>query len=105
MSLWHKSVSEISFDDIDAFCRTMQPEGMRLDYKVARPSDLAKLIAAFANTLGGLIVLGVDADKTTNQPSWPPQKGMPTKQGLDKAIPPLARNPPYPQIPLTIRPT
>jgi len=30
MSLWNKPVSQITFNDIDAFCKTMQPEGARL---------------------------------------------------------------------------
>jgi hypothetical protein len=34
MSLWNKPVSEITFADVDFFCRTQQPEGARLDYKV-----------------------------------------------------------------------
>src|SRR5437667_12250733 len=87
MSLWLKSVSEITFDDVDAFCRLGIPEDTRLDYKVdiaepapakgAHPAGLEKLIAAFANTLGGDIILGVDADKRENKPIWPPQgKGM-----------------------------
>jgi hypothetical protein len=48
------------------FCQTKQAEGARLDYKgTAFPKDLAKIIAAFSNTLGGLILLGVDADGAT----------------------------------------
>lgn len=104
MSLWHKSVSDITFADVDAFCQTMQPEGMRLDYKVERPTDLSKLIAAFANTLGGLIVLGIEADKTTNQPVWPPQKGMPTKPGIEEAITAIARDAIYPPVRVAVSP-
>src|SRR4051794_13333288 len=104
MSLWHKQVLDISFAEIDTFCQTMQPEGMRLDYKVERPTDLAKLIAAFANTLGGLIILGVDANKATNQPFWPPQKGMPTKPGIDEAITAIARDAIYPPVRVAISP-
>jgi hypothetical protein len=33
MSLWNKPISQITFEDIDASCKTMQPEGARLDYK------------------------------------------------------------------------
>jgi hypothetical protein len=104
MSLWHKSVSDLAFADIDAFCRTKQREGIRLDYKVDQPTDLAKLIAAFANTLGGLIVLGVEADKTTNQPVWPPQKGMPNKPGIDEAVTAIARDAIYPPVRVNISP-
>ena len=60
MSLWSQPISQITFADLDAFCRTMQPEGTRLDYKgVEFPRRLDKSIAAFANTLGGLINLAV----------------------------------------------
>ena len=34
MSLWQKAVSEITLDDVDGFCKSKQPEGTRLDYKV-----------------------------------------------------------------------
>jgi hypothetical protein len=65
----------------------MQPEGARLDYKgIAFPKDLSKTIAAFANTLGGLIILGVDADKKTNTPIWPPVAGMPMEAGLSERV-------------------
>jgi hypothetical protein len=30
----------------------------------------------------GLIILGVEADKTTNNPVWPP-RGMPKAQGIE----------------------
>jgi hypothetical protein len=99
MSLWHKPTSEISFADIDEFCQTMQPEGARLDYKgIAFPKDLAKTIAAFANTLGGLIILGVDADKTTNKPNWPPTQGYPTEVGLSERVVQIAQDSIYPPV-------
>ena len=42
MSLWLKSPVAINFSDVDAFCRTMQPEGARLDYKgISFPKDVA----------------------------------------------------------------
>ena len=87
MSIWSKPISEITFGDIDAFCKTMQPEGARLDYKgIAFPSDLAKTIAAFANTLGGIILLGIDADKITNKPVWPASAGMRIEAGLQERV-------------------
>ena len=99
MSLWHKPASEITFADIDAFCQSMQPEGARLDYKgIAFPKDLAKTIAAFANTMGGLIILGVDADKITNQPLWPPTQGYPTEAGLAERVVQIAQDSIYPPV-------
>jgi len=67
MSLWYKQPEDITYQDIDAFCLQQHPEGMRLDYKLDVPTHLAKLVAAFANTLGGIIIFGVEADKTANK--------------------------------------
>ena len=51
MSLWQKPMSEVTFEDIDAFCSAMYREGTRCDYKLGFPTKLEKTIAAFANTL------------------------------------------------------
>ena len=99
MSLWYKTPSEITFADIDQFCKSMQPEGARLDYKgIAFPKDLAKTIAAFANTLGGLIILGVDANKNTNMPIWPPDAGMPMDAGLSERVVSVAQQAIFPPV-------
>ncbi len=86
MSLWQKPAAEISFADVDVFLSTKLPEGHRLDYKLQFPNDLAKTIAAFANTLGGTIMLGVDSDKGTNEPVWPPVAGMSTPGVADRVV-------------------
>jgi len=99
MTLWQKPASEITFADIDAFCRTNQPEGARLDYKgIAFPRNLDKTIAAFANTLGGLIILGVEADTTSNQPIWPPTDGYPAEAGLGERVVQIAQDSIYPPV-------
>jgi hypothetical protein len=41
-------------------------EGTILDYKVADSADWVETIAAFANTAGGLLFLGVESDKKQN---------------------------------------
>jgi hypothetical protein len=104
MSLWHKPMDAITFADVDAFCQTMQTEGMRLDYKLDRPKDLAKLVAAFANTNGGLILLGVEADPTTNKPIWPPLKGMLSQKGVEEAVISIARDAIYPPATVQVSP-
>lgn len=99
MSLWSKPAAQITFADVDEFCKTMQPEGARLDYKgVNFPKDLAKTIAAFANTLGGLIILGVDADKNSNTPIWPPTDGIPMAAGLSERVIQVAQDAIYPPV-------
>ncbi len=97
MSLWHKQPESIIYSDLDAFCAQQIPEGIRLDYKLEVPNDLAKVVAAFANTLGGLIILGVDADKVTNTPNWPPTKGMKKEKGLDERITAICRDSIFPR--------
>jgi hypothetical protein len=103
MSLWHKPASLIEFSDVDVFCQTMQPEGARLDYKgVSFPKDLAKTIAAFANTLGGLIILGVEADTTFNKPIWPPKQGLPAEAGLSERVIQIAQDSIYPPVGIAV---
>lgn len=105
MSLWLKNPADFTFADVDAFCQTMQPEGARLDYKgIAFPTDLAKSLAAFANTLGGLIILGVEADQTTNTPIWPPTRGLPTKKGYEEQVLQTAREAVFPPVRVLVSP-
>jgi hypothetical protein len=72
MSLWATPIDDLNFSHLDAFLNEHQVEGARLDYKADVPKELDKLICAFANTTGGIIVLGVDENKSTNEPVWPP---------------------------------
>lgn len=103
MSLWNKPISQITFEDIDEFCQKMQPEGARLDYKgIAFPNDLAKSISAFANTLGGLIILGVEASQTDNKPIWPPRAGMPRELGLSERVLSIAQEAIHPPVRVSI---
>lgn len=72
-----KPIHELTFDDIVAFCRRQIPEGKQLDYKYLLPKNtekFAKVIASFANTLGGTIIIGVNDDK--NDKPRPPFTGI-----------------------------
>ncbi len=97
MSLWYKEVESITFSDIEAFCCQGIAEGLRLDYKSQIPGELQKLVAAFANTLGGLIIFGVEADKSTNKPVWP-ARGMPQVNGIEERITAICRDNIYPPV-------
>lgn len=66
--LYTKDINSIEYDDIRLFCNRRLPEGTRVDYKADFPKDLAKLIAAFANTEGGIVLIGVKTDQS-NRPS------------------------------------
>jgi hypothetical protein len=98
MSLWYKNINEITFDDIEQFCRHRHREGPRLEYKGQRiPKDLPSLVAAFANTLGGMMLFGVDVDKATNEPIWPPC-GMLADDGIEERLIALCRDNLYPPV-------
>ena len=57
-----KPINELTFEDIVAFLKQGIAENTMLDYKYLLPKNnekFAKTIAAFANTMGGTIILGV----------------------------------------------
>lgn len=61
---------ELDFTDIDDFCRQGIAENLFLDYKEELKAEkIAKNIASFANTKGGIILVGVHEDKQIKQPS------------------------------------
>jgi hypothetical protein len=97
MSLWNKPVTQASFSDIEDFCKVAWPEGSRLDYKRDVPNDLPACVASFGNTLGGLIVFGIDVDRQTNKPLWPPV-GITQPKGFSEQITQICATGIYPPI-------
>ncbi|MBQ4493582.1 MAG: ATP-binding protein [Elusimicrobiaceae bacterium] len=73
---FNKPINELSFNDIVAFLKQGIAENTMLDYKFMLPKNnekFAKTIAAFANTMGGTIILGV---KDENDKPIPPFNGQ-----------------------------
>jgi hypothetical protein len=65
MELLSRPINSFTFEDIVEFCRQGYIEGYQLDYKKELPSKgLAKHFAAFSNSRGGVIIIGVEEDKT-----------------------------------------
>lgn len=60
---------EINFGHIDEFCRTWS-EGVRVEYK-QELTQIPKVISSFANTVGGIWVIGVETEETTHRPKQP----------------------------------
>ena len=82
-----KPFREVTFNDVVAFCKKRVPEGKQLDYKYILPKNyekFAKVIASFANALGGLIIVGVQDDK--NDQPHPPFTGIPYHEKLRNTI-------------------
>src|SRR3989344_4922253 len=62
--IYTKPINEISYQDVIDFCSAGHSEGFILEYKKDFPSNneiIAKTVAAFANTYGGLLIVGVNA--------------------------------------------
>lgn len=97
MSLWSKQLSAVTYADIAGFCDQQVPEGVQLDYKREVPGDLAKTVAALANTRGGLILLGIAADQKTNAPILPIE-GMPFAKGITERVTAICRDNIYPSL-------
>jgi Putative DNA-binding domain len=62
---------EIDFQHVQAFCQTW-PEGVRVEYK-QELTQIPKVISSFANTVGGIWVIGVETEETTHRPKFPIQ--------------------------------
>ena len=82
-----KPFHDLTFEDIVQFCKKRVPEGKQLDYKYLIPKNyekFAKVIASFANALGGILIIGVQDDKN-DQPK-PPFLGIPYHEKLRNTI-------------------
>ncbi|PJC23970.1 hypothetical protein CO058_00570 [candidate division WWE3 bacterium CG_4_9_14_0_2_um_filter_35_11] len=69
MIILNKNPEEITFEDVEEFCKENHIEGIQLDYKKSLPrKGLAKHFASFSNTRGGVIIIGVEEDPKTGSP-------------------------------------
>lgn len=87
-----KPINELSFDDVVAFLKQGIAENTMLDYKFMLPKNnekFAKTIAAFANTMGGTIIVGV---KDENDKPLPPFTGQPLHAKIRPQIESIIQN-------------
>lgn len=95
MNVFTKPVNTVTFEDVEAYCAAGKVETAELDYKRELPRrGLAKHIAAMANTLGGIIIIGVEEDTTGRPSKW---EGVPNEGKLvDQVYQQAANVRPYP---------
>ena len=80
--MFTKPANEIEFSDIEDFCRGFG-EGVRVEYK-QQIANIPKIVSSFANTLGGIFIIGAKTDKKTNEVI--DINGIPNSGGLEEQI-------------------
>ena len=81
--MFTKPIDNITFEDVKDFCREF-PEGVRVEYK-QEIKHIPKIVSSFANTLGGIFIIGAEADQTNNKVKFPIQ-GIAKKSGIEEQI-------------------
>lgn len=71
MDIFTKPLTSLSFDDIVNFAKENYQEGVQLEYKEIFPDKdkLSQLIAAFSNTQGGVIIIGIKENRDNGYPA------------------------------------
>jgi predicted HTH transcriptional regulator len=64
MSLFLKQLKDIDFDTVRSFYETYS-EGIRVEYKRDLSSNIPKVVSSFANTQGGILMIGIEEDRKT----------------------------------------
>lgn len=80
--MFTKPAADITFSDVKEFCREFG-EGVRVEYK-QQIEHIPKIVASFANTLGGVFIFGVKCDKKTNKVVA--IDGIPNSGGIEEQI-------------------
>lgn len=89
---------DIDFEKIKNFYDLKVPESETIEYKRQMPENekLAKTISAMANTYGGIIFIGIEADKDNNIPIAIP--GIDPQKGLNEKITSICLSSIYPPV-------
>jgi transcription antitermination factor NusG len=100
MSIFVKPINEIEFEDVKAFCDEQIEENSRLEYKRAFSSkdekkQIAKENSAFANTHGGITLVGVG--EKDRKPILPID-GIDYVKGLEEKVTSIALKNIYPPV-------
>lgn len=93
--MFTRSKDEITLADVEDFCREF-PEGIRVEYK-REIKGIPKIVSSFANTLGGIFIIGVETDQIDNKVIFPIQ-GILKKPGIEEQIQQSALTGIYPAV-------
>ena len=95
--MFTKPIDEITFEDVKSFCKEWA-EGVRVEYKseITVNRHIPKIVSSFANTYGGIFLIGVEADQKKNRVNSIP--GVPQQNGIEEQIQQSALTGIYPGI-------
>lgn len=82
--MFNLSKEEITFEILKDFCAGWQ-EGVRVEYKQEINKDIPKIVSSFANTEGGIFIIGIKTDQTDNKVVFPIE-GIPKTTGIEERI-------------------
>ena len=93
--MFTKPIDEITFEDVQSFCQEWT-EGIRVEYKRKITRSIPKIVSSFANTHGGIFLIGVDAEQANNRVTSIP--GIPQQNGIEQQIQQSALTGIYPEV-------
>ena len=96
--MFTKPIDEITFEDVQSFC-TEWAESVRVEYKSdieEVKGTIPKIVSSFANTYGGILLIGVEADQKNNTVSSLP--GIPQRNGIKEQFQQSALTGIYPGV-------
>ena len=96
--MFTKPIDEITFEDVESFCQQWA-EGVRVEYKSdieEIKGTIPKIVSSFANTYGGILLIGVEADQKNNTVSSIP--GIPQRNGIKEQFQQSALTGIYPGV-------
>ena len=93
--MFTKSTTDITFSDVEDFCHEFS-EGVRVEYKQQITKNIPKIVSSFANTLGGIFIIGAETDQD-NKVKFPIQ-GIPQRNGIEEQIQQSALTGIYPAV-------
>ena len=82
--MFNLSKDEITFEVVQAFCSEWQ-EGVRVEYKQEITKDVPKIVSSFANTQGGIFIIGVKENEPNNEEPFT-IVGIPNTGGIEECI-------------------
>ena len=82
--MFNLSKDEITFEVVETFCREWQ-EGIRVEYKQEITNAVPKIVSSFANTQGGIFIIGVKENDPNGEEPFT-IVGIPNNRGIEEGI-------------------